>query len=415
MMQKPDGNKDYWVGLRELKDTVASIRDNNLAQMEAGTSAVAWGRVGELTKQYLATPEGKALKSDPNKEFEFNEMLGEVSKAGARKDAMLRIAENPNALLKLKAGDGEVYSYITPKGFKAGVTQCSQEAYKSGQCDKLALKQGDLSTITNYLQAKVNMAKNSDPIAANRLEKVLSMVTDSKSPAKSVATNILMGKATFRTKKEAENQLTILDSNQAELTAPEYNSAREILGEVIKTFDKEGNITPETLRSLTGSAKAKKIDDIDNKMKTEVNGKVNRVGIMGDNKVSTRVTDFLYDKLLREGKFDPRVDSSDSIASLIKSHTIIIDFDGSTNTRIPTFGKLDEKSATDGIHNFLKRMGKEHKYGIKFDSDNVVIYPSEDGLGYVVNWKNAKNKWQDRGQKLTPEMVWEYSQSKKWN
>jgi hypothetical protein len=415
MMQKPDGDKDYWIGLKELKTTVANIRNDNLAQMEAGTSAVAWGRVGELAKQYLATPEGKALKSDPNKEFEFNEMLGEVSKAGARKDAMLRIAENPNALLKLKAGDGEVYSYITPKGFKAGVTQCSQEAYKSGQCDKLALKQSDLSAITNYLQAKVNMAKNSDPIAANRLEKVLSIVTDSKSPAKSVATNILMGKATFRTKKEAENQLTILDSNQAELTASEYNAAREILGEVIKTFDSDGNITPDTLRSLTGSAKTKKIDNIDNAKKIEINKAVNNVAIFGDNKVSTRVTDFLYDKLLREGKFDPRLDSSESIAGLIKSNTVVVDFDGQTNTRIPMLGGLTEKAATNGIHNFLKRMGKENKYGIKFDSDNVRIYPSEDGLGYVVNWKNAKNKWQERGQKLTPEMVWEYSLSKKWN
>jgi hypothetical protein len=105
MMQKPDGDKDYWIGLKELKATVSNIKTENLAQMEAGTSAVAWGRVGELAKQYLATPEGQAIKSDPNKEFEFNEMLGEVSKAGARKDAMLRIAENPNALLKLKAGD----------------------------------------------------------------------------------------------------------------------------------------------------------------------------------------------------------------------------------------------------------------------------------------------------------------------
>ena len=224
-----------------------------------------------------------------------------------------------------------------------------------------------------------------------------------------------MGKATFRTKKEAENQLTILDSNQAELTAPEYNSAREILGEVIKTFDKEGNMTPDTLRSLTGSAKAKKIDDIDNAKKIEVNKAINKVAIFGDNKVSTRVTDFLYDKLRREGKIDPRLDSSEAIAGLMKSHTIVVDFDGQTNTRVHALGGLKEKDVTNGIHNFLKRMGKEHKYGIKFDSDNVVIYPSEDGLGYVVNWKNAKNKWQDRGQKLTPEMVWEYSLSKKWN
>ena len=415
MMQKPEGATDYWIGLKELKNTVGNIKSENLSQMEAGTSAVAWSRVGELAKKYLATPEGQSIKSDPNKEFEFNQMLAEVSQSGARKDAMLRIAENPNALLKLKAGDGEVYSYITPKGFKDGVTQCSQEAYKNGQCDKLALKQGDLSSITNYLQGKINIAKNTDPSTANRLEKVLSSVTDSKSPAKSVATNVLMGKATFRTKKEAENQLLILDSNQAELTASEYNSAKEILGEVIKTFDKDGNMTPDTLRSLSGSAKAKKIDNIDNTKKIEVNEKLNNVTLFPDNKVNTRVTDFLYDKLLREGKFDPRLDSADSIAGLMRQHTLVVDFDGATNTRVHALGGLTEKAVTNGIGNFLKRMGKENKYGIKFDSDNVRIYPSEDGLGYVVNWKNAKNKWQERGQKLTPEMVWEYSLSKKWN
>lgn len=412
MMQKPEGDKDYWIGLKELKSTVGDIISENLAQMSASSSSEAWSRVKQLTEKYLATPEGQNLATDPNKLFEFHETLSNVNKAGSRKDAMMRIAENPDALLKLKSGDGEMYSYITPKGFKDGVTQCSPEAVANGQCQQLALKQGDLSDITNYLQGEINIAKTSDPVKANRLERILSNVTDTKSPAKSIADNINAGRIPYRTKAEAENALALLDSNEAELSKSEYNSARKILSDVITTYDKDGVITPNTVRAVNNGAKREKLDNIDNGMKKEVNVAVNKV-FFGDNRTPLAVTDFVYDKLLRERKFDPRVDNADQIAELIKNNTILVDFDGKRNTRIPMLGTLNEDVATKGFKNFLNRMGKERKYGIKFDPENVSILPSQDGQGYVVNWKNAKDQWAG-GMKLTPEMVYEYSVSKKW-
>lgn len=413
MMQKPEGAKDYWIGLKELTDSIDATVSKNLSQMSRGASAIVWDEVNRLSKIYLASPEGKKLQSDPNKLYEYHKALSKVSQEGSKKDAMMRIAENPDALLKLKAGDGENYSYITAKGFKEGINRCTPEALANGQCQQLSLEQGDLSAITNYLQGEINIAKTSDPVKANRLERILSNVTDTKSPAKSIADNINAGRMPYRTKAEAENALSLLDLNEAELTKSEYNSARKILSDAISTYDKDGSITPSTIRSVNGGAKREKLDNIDNGMKKDVNIAVNKV-LFGNNRTPLAVTDFMYDKLLRERKFNPRIDNAEQIAELIKSNTLVVDFDGKQNTRIPALGDLTESVATKGFENFLKRMGKERKYGIKFDPDNVSILPSQDGQGYVVNWKNAKGQWQQNGMKLSPKMVFEYAVSKKW-